>query len=157
MKEQSTVISEFITDVYPILGGLGEGKEFTITLTAIRTPDLWNAHDGVRGVYPRSSKSLQDQRLKLNAGINRELGHHMEARLLASGLLGKCGVLWQQLATKIEAFQLHLLTTTYGEGAGAAGKSDFWTVVLTMVRVICMELWMVRVEAETAYGTENPT
>ena len=84
----------FKTDVPPILGGLGEGKESIKTLTAIHTPNTWNAHDGVRGVYPRESKSLQDQRLNLNSGINRELGRHMEARLLASEFLGKCGVFW---------------------------------------------------------------
>ena len=43
------------------------------------------------------------------------------------------------------------------EGAGAAGKVECWTVVLTMVRVIWRELRKVRVEAETAYGSENPT
>ena len=46
----------------------------------------------------------------------------MEVRLLASELLGKCGVFWSQLLAEIEAFQLHLVTKTYGEGAGAAGK-----------------------------------
>ena len=76
----------------PILGGLGEGKELTTPLTAIHTPKIWNAHDGVRGVYPRASNCLQDQILNLNSGINRYLGRHMEARLLESELLGKCGV-----------------------------------------------------------------
>ena len=45
-KEKSIVILAFKTDVPPILGGLGEGKELTTSLTAIRTPELWNAHDG---------------------------------------------------------------------------------------------------------------
>ena len=76
----------------------------TTTLTATLTPELWNSHDGVRGVYPRSSKSLQYQILKINAGINTELGIHMEERLLASEFMGKCGVLWSQLSTEIEAF-----------------------------------------------------
>ena len=120
-KKKSIVILAFKTDVTPILGVLEEGKELTTPLTAILIPKLWNSHDGVRGVYPRSYKSLQDQRLKLNGGINRELRRHMEARLLASELLGKCGVFWFQLATEIKAFYLHLVTTTY---------------VPTMVRVI---------------------
>ena len=47
----------------------------------------------------------------------------MEARLLVSELLGKCGVFWSQLAAEIEAFQINLVTTTYGEGAWAAGKA----------------------------------
>ena len=85
----------------PILGGLGEGKEFKTHLTDIRTPKIWNAHDGVRGVHLRASKSLQDQRLKLNKVINRYLGRHTEAHLLTSELLGKCGVLWSQLSAEI--------------------------------------------------------
>ena len=92
MKEKSIVISEFKTDVTPILGELGEGKESTTPLTFIRTLELCKAHDGVRGLYPRASKYLQDQRLNINAGINRELGCHMEARILAIKLLGKCCV-----------------------------------------------------------------
>ena len=93
-KEQSIVISAFKTDLPHILGGLGNGKESKTPLTDIRTPELWNFRGGVRGVYPRASKSLHDQRLKLNAGINIELGLHMEAQLMKSELLGKCGVLW---------------------------------------------------------------
>ena len=58
---------------------------------------------------------------------------------------------------EIEAFQLQLVTTTYGEGAGESGMSEFWTVVLTMVWVIWRELRKVRVEAETVYGSDNPT
>ena len=92
-KEQPILISFLKTYLPPILGGLGEGKESTTPPIAILTPELWNAHDGVRGVYPRASKYLQDKRLKLNTGINRELGRHMKAWLLASELLGKCGVL----------------------------------------------------------------
>ena len=97
-KEQLIFILVFKTDVPPILLGLGEGKELTTPLTSIRTPELWNSHDGVRGVYPRAYKSLRDYKLKLNEIINRYLGCHMEARLLASELLGKCSVFWSQLA-----------------------------------------------------------
>ena len=43
---------------------------------------------------------------------------------------------WSQLFADIEAFQLHLVKTTYGEGAGAVGKAECWTLVLTIVRVI---------------------
>ena len=81
----------------------------------------------------RMYKSLQYHRLKLNAGINRELGRRMEARLLRSELMGKYGVFWSQLSTEIEVFQLHLVTTTYGEGLGEEGKAECWTVVITMV------------------------
>ena len=82
----------------PILGGLGEGKELATHLTAIRTHGIWNSHDGVRGIHRRASKSLQVQRLKHNSCMNIEMGRHIEARLLASELLGKCGVFWSQLA-----------------------------------------------------------
>ena len=46
-------------------------------------------------------------------------------------------------------------TTTYGEGAVAVGKAEFWTVVLMMVQVIWRELRKFMVEAETIYGSEN--
>ena len=92
------IIYEFKTDVKSIIGSMGEGKEYTTPFTAIRTPGLWNEHDRIRGVYPRASKSSQEQRLNIQPGINRELGRHMEARLLVSELLGKCSVLWYQLA-----------------------------------------------------------
>ena len=47
----------------------------------------------------------------------------MEAQLLVSELLEKCGVFWSQLATEIEAFKINLVTTTHGEGAVAKGKA----------------------------------
>ena len=59
MREQSIVVLAFKTDMPPILGRLGEGKELTTPLTDIRTLELWNAHYGVRGVYPLASKYLQ--------------------------------------------------------------------------------------------------
>ena len=64
-KEQPIFIYSLKTDILPILVRLSKGKESTTTLTATRTPELWNAHDGVRGVYPRAYKYLQDQCLKL--------------------------------------------------------------------------------------------
>ena len=95
--------------------------------------------------------------INISAGINRELGRHMEAFIMASDLLGKFYVIWSQFSAEIEAFQLHLAIMTYGEGAGAAGKTECWAVVLTMVRVIWRELSKVRVEADAVYGSENLT
>ena len=57
-KEQYIVISAFKTYLPPILGGLSEVKESTIPLTDIRTPEIWNSRDGMRGVHPQGSKSL---------------------------------------------------------------------------------------------------
>ena len=56
--------------------------------------------------------------------INIDLERHMEARLLVSEFLAKCGVFWSKLAADIEAFQLNLVTTTYEEGAVTAGKAE---------------------------------
>ena len=70
-KEKSIVISSFKSDIPPIMGVLGEGKEIFAPLTEIRIPYLWNTRDGVRGVYPRAPKSLHDQRIKLQARINQ--------------------------------------------------------------------------------------
>ena len=100
---------------------------------------------------------MQDQRLKIQAEINRELGIHTEARLLASELLGKRGVFWYQLAPDIEAFQMHLVTTTYWDDEMAAVKIECWKVVLTMVHAIWREIRKVRVESETEYGSDNPS
>ena len=82
VKEQSIIISTFKTDVPTILGILGEGKESSTTLTEIWTPELWNTHDGVIGLYLRASTNPKNTRLKLKARINRELWIHMEVRLL---------------------------------------------------------------------------
>ena len=49
----------------------------------------------------------------------------MEARLLVRGILGKFGVFWSKLDAEIYAFQIHFVTTTYGDGAMAEGKEDF--------------------------------
>ena len=99
-------------------------------------PELRNTHDGVIDVCPRVLKSLQDQGLKLQVGIHIYLESHMEAMLLAINIRGKCGMLWYQLATEIEVFQLKLVTKTYRESEMAAGKVECCKVVLTMVRVI---------------------
>ena len=139
MKKQSIVISAFKMEPPPILGGLGKGKESSTSLTVIRTPELWNAHDGVRGVYTRASKSLHDQRIKLQAGINQEFQMHIEARLLASELLSKCGVFWDQMEAGVKAFHLHLFTTTYGVVVYSSGRAECWTVVLTIMKVIWRE------------------
>ena len=80
----------------------------------------------------------------------------MEDKLLARKLLGKCGVLWSHFVAEIEAFQIHMVTTTYREVEMAAVRSECWTVVITMVRVIWRDLRKVRVEAETAYFSEAP-
>ena len=65
-------------------------------------------------------------------------------------------MLWSQLAAEIDAFQIHLVTTTYGDGAMVEVKSECWTVVLTMVHVIWGYLRKVRVESDMAYGCDNP-
>ena len=95
--------------------------------------------------------------INISAGINREMGRHMEACILASDFLGKFYVIWYQFSAEIEAFQLHLAIMNYGEGAGAAGKAECWNVVLTIVQVIWRELRKVRLEAETAYVSDNLT
>ena len=47
-KENSIIISALKTHVPPIIGGMGEGKEFATPLTEIRNHEWWNSHDGVR-------------------------------------------------------------------------------------------------------------
>ena len=60
-----------------------------------------------------------------------------------------------QLTAEIEEFQPHLVTTTYREGEEAARKAEYWTIVLMMVQVIWRDIRKVRVEAKTAYGSDN--
>ena len=50
---------------------------------------------------------------------------HMEAKLLASELLSKCGFFWDKMAAEVEDFHLHLVTTTYGEELYSAGRAEF--------------------------------
>ena len=80
----------------------------------------------------------------------------IETRLLTSELLGECIVLRYKLAAEIEASQMHLVTTTYGDGAMEARKAEYWTMVLTMVRIIWRYLRKVRVESDMAYGSDKP-
>ena len=76
----------------------------------------------------------------------------MKVRLLASEIIIKCGVFWSQPAAEIEVFHLHLITTTYRDAISGSGKSECWLVVLTMVRIICIELIKVRVKSENNFG-----
>ena len=62
--------------------------------------------------------------VKLQAGVHIELGSQMEAKLLASDLLGKSGVFWSHLDAEIKAFQMHLVTTTYGEEVAFEGIAE---------------------------------
>ena len=69
----------------------------------------------------------------------------MEEHLLASEILGKCGVLWCQLDVDIETFHVNLVTTTYGDGAIAAVKAECWMEVPTTFHGIWYDLRKVRV------------
>ena len=75
---------------------------------------------------------------------------------LSSKLLGKCGVFWSQLDAEIEAFQMHLVTTTYRDIEMAAGKAECWLIVFTMVRVIWRELIKVQAEMKIKYESDTP-
>ena len=59
------------------------------------------------------------------------------------------------MVAELEAFCLHLVTSTSGEVLPSKGRAYYWTVVLTMIRVIWRELRKVRVKSETAYGSEE--
>ena len=43
----------------------------------IHTPELWKARCVVRGFFTRASNYIQDQNIKLQAGINRKFQGHM--------------------------------------------------------------------------------
>ena len=130
---------------------MGERKEISTPLTFICTPDLWNKHDGVGGGFLIASKSLHNQIIKLQTGINWQFQIHMEDRLLASEMLGYFGVFRYQLEVDIEAF-IFTWTSSLMEIHNYMQGSECWNVVLTMARVIWVELTKVWVESETAYG-----
>ena len=94
-------------------------------------------YDGVRGVYPRASTLLHDQRTPHKLSIYMEFQMHTEAILLASKILSKCEVFWGQMAAEVESFHLNFVTATYGEVVLSAGRAECWTVVLTMMNFIC--------------------
>ena len=55
----------------------------------------------------------------------------------------------------MEAFHLHLVTTTHGEAVYSTVRAELLTVILTMMRVIWRELRKVRVDSETSYVSED--
>ena len=50
---------------------------------------------------------------------------------------------------------MKLVKTTYGDGAMEAGKAQYWTVFITMVRIIFRELRNVQFEVDMEYGSET--
>ena len=155
-KEQSIVISAFNTDAPLILGGLVEVKESYNLITETCMPTIWSDHDGVRGVLPRLSKSLQYQIIKLQAGFNIVVDVHMEVRLIASELLGNCGIFCLQPAVEIEDLHIHLVTKLSRDISTVSWRSQCCTVVLTTVIEIFWELSKFRVESDTNYWYEYP-
>ena len=59
------------------------------------------------------------------------------------------------MVAEIEAFKMNLVTMTNGDGKMAAGRTEGWTVILTMVRVIWRDTRKVKVDTKKAYGFEN--
>ena len=51
---------------------------------------------------------------------------------------------------------MHMVTTTYGDGATEEGKAVCLAVVPTMVHVIWREIRKVGFEADTVYGSDTP-
>lgn len=51
-SEQTMLIAAFKTDIPPMFNGPKEGREAKCPLPGISTPEQWNAHNGVTGVYP---------------------------------------------------------------------------------------------------------
>ena len=53
---------------------------------------------------------------------------------------------------EIEEFLMYIVINTYGDVSMATGRAECWTVVLTMVRVICRAIRKFVIELETADG-----
>lgn len=67
--EQTLIIGAFRTEVPPVFGGPKSGWDTADPLSALRTPELWDAQDGINGLFPRVSTSLETQKKKLLADI----------------------------------------------------------------------------------------
>lgn len=104
-------------------------------------------------------QELEDQKAKLRAGIDMELSGHPTAHALAVSMLNDSCSFWKELGSEVDTFFNYLLTTMYGASPTAAGRTECWTVVLTLLQVVWRELRKVRVVAETAYGysKRNPS
>ena len=63
---------------------------------------------------------------------------------------------WYHLTDNIEAFHLHLITTTYGDIVLVSVSMKCWRMVLNMVQVILRELWTVRAKYDITYGYDSP-
>jgi hypothetical protein len=159
-QEQSTVIASFRTGVPPIFGGPKAGRDAADPYTAIKTPEKWNGHDYLTGVFPRAIRSLKGQTTKLESGMSRELAGHPEALSLATTLLAQSEICFAKLGASVESFYKYLLTTTYGRDPSKtipkAAQEECWTVAKNMIAVFFTELRRVRVGAETAYTSVDP-
>jgi hypothetical protein len=159
-QEQSTVIASFRTGVPPIFAGPKASRDAADPYSAIKTPQKWNGHDYLTGVFPRAEKSLREQSKKLDTAFTRELVAHPEALALATTLLTQSETCFAKLGAGVEAFDKYLLTTTYGRDTSRvspkAAQEECWTVVKNMIAVFFRELRRVRVGAETAYTATDP-
>jgi hypothetical protein len=159
-QEQSTVIASFRTGVPPIFAGPKASRDSADPYSAIKTPQKWNGHDYLTGVFPRAEKSLREQSKKLDTAFTRELAAHPEALALATTLLTQSETCFAKLGAGVEAFNKYLLTTTYGRDSSRvipkAAQEECWTVVKNMIAVFFRELRRVRVGAETAYTATDP-
>lgn len=150
------MIASFQMGVPLVLGGPKARREKDDPLCALKTPCMWNAYDTINGVYPLANSSLKNQKQKLHAAINQELGAHYNALGLAETLLENSDACWEKLSSAMDAFWQMLITTTYGESASSMQKLECWEVVRLMLRVFLRELWKVRAGAEAAYNTSDP-
>ena len=114
------------------------------------------ANDGVKGTYHRVFKSLQDQLLKLQTCIERDMGSYIWDLSLTKKLLVTLKVYWSNLAYETEDYYLLLVTTMYADNAFGNGITDHWLVIITMVWVIWRGLQKFRVQDDTYYLYDYP-
>ena len=75
------------------------------------------------GVYPRTSKSLYDYKLKLQGGIDWDLERHVEAHTTKREIMGRYGLVWSQFTSKIENFNIHTAKKKYEENNLVSGRA----------------------------------
>lgn len=153
--EQSAMILAFQTDVPALFGGPQGGQEKNNPLTAIKTPELWDAQDGVNGVCVRATTSLVDQKDRLLGGMQMEMAGHPETLAVTEFLLDKCDTCWEKLGSGLDSFFCMLVKTMYGNHPTKDQLDKCWKEAKLMLRVFLCELWKVHVKDETAYNAQD--
>ena len=103
-------------------------------LGALKTFKLWNLGDGVTGVRPQITNSLQDQKVKLDMALDTALEGRTKSLMVAKQMLMDSHNFWLSLSHFIDTFYRELITSAYSSSNTPGGEEECWKLAMTMVR-----------------------